>query len=46
VAVPREAWRPFFERLVLEQETGVFIPGTTDRIEFIYRFANDSLNDE
>jgi len=30
----------------VERETGVFIPGTTDRIEFIYRFANDSLNDE
>ena len=23
VAVPREAWRPFFERLVLERETGL-----------------------
>jgi len=31
--------------LKLERETGVFIPRTTDRIEFIYRFANDSLND-
>jgi len=30
----------------LERETGFFIPGTTDRIEFLYRFANDSLNDE
>jgi len=30
----------------VERETEVFIPGTTDRIEFIYRFANDSLNDE
>lgn len=28
VAVPREAWRPFFERLVLERETG-FEPATS-----------------
>ena len=29
VAVPREAWRPFFERLVLERETG-FEPAIRD----------------
>ncbi len=28
VAVPREAWKPFFERLVLERETG-FEPATS-----------------
>ena len=28
VAVPREAWKPFFESLVLERETG-FEPATS-----------------
>jgi hypothetical protein len=37
VEVPREAWRPFFADLVLELETGVAIPGTKSRDEFIYR---------
>ena len=37
VGVPREAWKPFFEGLVLERETGVDLPGTKGHIEFVYR---------
>ncbi len=37
VAVPREAWRPFFERLILERETGVASPKA--RVELSYRLA-------
>ncbi len=39
VAVPREAWRPFFESLVLERETGVGAPSTNHQVEFIYRLS-------
>lgn len=37
VAVPREAWKPFFACLELERETGFNAPGTNDPVEFIYR---------
>ncbi len=37
VAVPREAWTPFFEGLVLERETGSSAPSTNQRVEFVYR---------
>jgi hypothetical protein len=39
VAVPREAWRPFFERLVLERETGLAAPSTNHDVEFVYRLG-------
>ncbi len=37
VAIPREAWRSFFERLVLERETGSYVPSTNQRVAFLYR---------
>jgi len=37
VAFPREVWRPFFESLVLERETGSNAPGTKPPVEFVYR---------
>lgn len=37
VAVPREAWRPFFERLELERETGFAAPSTNRAVQFAYR---------
>ena len=37
VAVPREAWTPFFEGLVLERETGSSAPSTNQPVEFVYR---------
>jgi hypothetical protein len=39
VAVPRGAWRRFFEYVVVERETGVKAPSTTADIQFIYRLA-------
>ena len=39
VAVPREPWRPFFESLVLERETGVEAPSTNVSVEFTYRLV-------
>jgi len=39
VAVPREAWRPFFEGLVLERETGIDAPSTKRSVEFNYRLG-------
>ena len=37
VAVPREAWTPFFERLVLERETG--LPRSTPSARSFLRTA-------
>ena len=40
VAVPRSAWKPLFEGLVMERETGLTDPGANRRVEFVYRFAS------
>jgi len=40
VAVPREPWRPFFEGLVLERETGSNAPSTKPSVQFIYRLVS------
>ena len=40
VAVPRQPWRPFFEGLVLERETGSNGPSANHSVEFIYGFRD------